>query len=118
MAGYSSITLMTSPVNMLLSAGGAELANSRRFVDLWDIERARVQFNSSANISVRIEYSKDYGDTWSTLIDEDSYVGSNPYASTWFALPPEVQANDVLLRAVGIGSGLLLTVNYVELSFG
>ena len=118
MAGYSSITLMTSPVTLTIGTSGTELANSRRFVDLWDIERARVQFNSSSSISVRIEYSKDYGSTWATLINEDSYVGYNPYASTWFALPPEVQANDVLLRAVGVGAGLFLTVNYVEVSFG
>ena len=118
MAGYSSITLLVAPVTITIGTSGTELANSRRYVDLWDIERGRVQFNSSAAISVRVEYSLDYGSTWAVLVPEDSYVGSNPYASAWFALPPEIKANDVLLRAVGVGSGLFLTVNYVEFSFG
>jgi hypothetical protein len=118
MAGYSSITLLVAPVTVTIGTSGTELTNSRRFVDLWDCQRGRVQFNSSSAISVRIEYSLDYGVTWAVLWPEGSYVGSNPYASGWFGIPEETKANDVLLRAVGVGSGLFLTVNYVEFSFG
>lgn len=116
-AGYSSCTLMTSAVTLTIGTSGTELANSRRLVDLWDCGRGRVQFNSSAAISVRVEYSLDYGATWATLIGAGAYAGSNPYTSTWFGLPDECKANDVMLRAVGVGTGLFLTVNYVQFDF-
>lgn len=114
---YSSITLLTSPATAILPVFGVELNNSRRFVDLYNRTRCRVQFNSSGAISVRVEYSLDFGNTWTTLLSEGSYSGTNPYVSSWTTLPEEVQANDVLLRTLGIGSGVLLTVNYVEFSF-
>lgn len=115
--GNSTGSSSTSkPITLTIGTSGTELSNSRRYVDLWDIERGRVQFNSSSAIRVHVYYSLDYGNTLFVLVPEDSYVGSNPYASAWFALPAEIKANNVLLRAVGIG--LFLTVNYVEFSFG
>lgn len=41
----------------------------------------------------------------------------NPYASGWQAIPDDAKVNDVLLRALGIGAGLLQTVNFVEMSY-
>lgn len=114
---YSGLTLLTNPVTPLISVGGGELADSRRFADLLDIEAARVQFKSSAVISARIEYSLDQGLSWHVLIPEDAYLGSNPYISGWWVIPEEARVNDVLLRVWGVGSGVLVTVAYVEMSF-
>jgi hypothetical protein len=117
MSGYSSVTLMSSAVTVTIGTSGTELANSRRILDLLDCSRGRVQFNSSAAISVRVEFSTDFGATWQTLIDANAYNGSNPYISTWFVLPDECKGNEIMLRAVGVGSGLFLTVNYVQFDF-
>jgi len=114
---YSGLTLVANPYTALILAVGTEIADSRRFADLIDVDAARVQFKSSSAISVRIECSVNNGATWATLVPEDSYMFSDPYLSTWFVIPEEAKKNDVLLRAVGVGSGVLLTVSYVEMSF-
>lgn len=117
MAGYSGLTLVTNPFSALIALGGTELTDSRRYADLWDIEAARVQYKSSGALQVRVEYSRDAGETWSTLIPDDSTSGNNPYVSPWHVIPDDARAADVLLRAVGVGSGLLTTISYVEMSF-
>ena len=117
MSIYSGLTLVTNAVSSVISLGGSEVNNSRRYADLVDIEAARVQFAATLSISVRVEYSLDAGITWATLVPEDSYVGSNPYISQWMVIPEEARANDVLLRALVIGTGLLTTVVFVEMSF-
>lgn len=116
-SSYGICPLMTAAVTVTIGTSGTELANSRKLVDLGGCERGRVQFNSSSAISVRVEYSIDYGATWATLIDAGEYAGSNPYVSVWFPLPDACKTSDVLLRAVGVGTGLFLTVNYVQFDF-
>ncbi len=117
MSGYSNLSLMTEPVTQLISVGGSELTDSRRYVDLWDCEAANCQFKSSAGMSVRVEYSLDDGGSWNTLVDESGYFGGNPYTKGWVVIPEESKQNDVLLRAIGVGIGLLTTVNFVEIGF-
>ena len=102
---------------MILAVGGTELSNSRRIVDLFGFEASRVQFQASATISVRVEYSLDGGATWNTLIAEGTEYGGNPYVSEWQTMPPEALDNDVLIRALAIGFGLLTSVDYVEFQF-
>lgn len=114
---YAGIMLLSDSNAQLLTLGGVELANTRRYVDLVGCEAARVQFNASSGISVRVEYSLDAGSNWSTLVSEDTYNGSNPYTSGWQAIADDAKANDVLLRGLGIGSGILTTVNYAQLEF-
>lgn len=117
MSAYSNLSLMTTAVSMLISVGGVELSDSRRYVDLLDCESSFCQFKSSDGISVRVEYSTDDDTTWSTLVDETGYSGGNPYTKGWVAIPDNSKNNGVLLRAIGIGIGLLTTVNFVEIGF-
>ena len=116
-AGYSSISLLPNAVTQLLALGGTELTNSRRVVDLYDCGRGRVQFAATAAISIRLEFSLDYGVTWVLLWPEGSYQGDSPYNSAWFVLPDECKAYDVTLRAIGVGSGRVQTVHYVQFDF-
>ena len=109
--------MLTQPVSQLLTIGGVELNDSRRLLDFEGIYTARVQFKGS--LSVRIEYSLDYGSTWATLLNEEpTYEGTNPYVGGWQAVPPEIgNWGDVTLRAMGVGTGLLTTVTYVQLDY-
>ncbi|MBA4285475.1 MAG: hypothetical protein C0434_08090 [Xanthomonadaceae bacterium] len=112
----NSLTLMSAPASQLLSLGGVELNSSRRFLDFEGISTVRVQFKGT--LLVRVEYSLDFGATWGTLVAEDTYEGANPYIGGWQQRPAEIgNWGDVLLRAIGIGSGLLTTVDYVELQY-
>lgn len=117
MATYSNISLVVEPQTFLFSASGVEITGSRRFVDLYGSQRARVQFSSSSNMSIAIEYQLEGQSTWNTLIPEDSYYGSNPYTSGWFALDEACKENNVLLRVLGYGSGLTVTINHVSLDW-
>lgn len=114
---FCSLTLMTEPVTTLLSLGGAELPDSRRYVDLYTFEACRWQYKASNTIDVRIDYSLDDGATWNTFADEYETVGSSPRLTAWQVIPDEAKVADVLLRAYAIGSGLLTTVNFVEFQF-
>jgi hypothetical protein len=111
---------MGNTASALLTVGGVELASSRRLMDLDDVQRARVQYRTNTStISVRIEFSLDGGTTWATLVAEDApnVKGTNPYVSAWQAIPIEAMTVDVLLRAFGMGAGLLVAVDYVELQY-
>lgn len=114
---FSSITLMCEPVTSLISLGGVELANSRRYVDFERAEGCRWQYVASNTIDVRLDYSLDNGITWQTLADEYETVGTSPRLTAWQTIPDEAKSCDVLLRAYAVGSGLLTTVNFVELHF-
>lgn len=117
MISFGSITLMTTPVQALLTIGGSELANSRRVMDLQPMEAARLQYTASATLDVRIEWSDDQGATWNTLIGEYSATGSSPRVSGWQTIPDASKEQEVLVRAYAVGSGLLTTVNFVELQY-
>ncbi len=117
MSSYSGLTLVTNPSSMLISLGGVELNDSRRYIDLVGIERARVQFKASAGMTLRVDYSNNDGSSWNTLIPETSYFGGNPFICDWLVIPEEAKQNNLLIRAVGIGVGLLTTISYVEMSF-
>ncbi len=113
----TSVTLMADAASSLLSIGGVELPNSRRVVDLADAEACRLQYAASASITVRVEYSDDWGATWYTLIDEYSMTGSNPRVSGWQVIPADAKEQEVTLRCWASGGGLLTTVNFVEFQF-
>jgi hypothetical protein len=111
-----SITLLTNSVSQLLTLGGVELSGSRRYLDFEGITTVRAQFRGA--LSVRIEYSLDFGDTWATLIPDEQYRGTDPYIGSWQAVPDEIgNWGDVMLRCLGIGSGLLVGVDYVEMQY-
>lgn len=114
---FSSITLMTEPVTALLSLGGSELNNSRRYVDLYTFEACRWQYDASQTIDVRIDYSLDDGATWQMFADEYDTGGSGPRLTAWQIIPDAAKVSDVLLRCFAVGSGLLTTVNFVEFQF-
>lgn len=109
------MTLLPSPVSQLLTIAGVELTNSRRFLDLTDVTTMSCQFQGS--LSVQIDASSDYGTTWETIIPATSYTGGNPYRCGWFGIPDDLRSDDTLIRAVGIGTGLLTTVTYVEVQY-
>ncbi len=113
----SSITLMVQPVTALLTLGGSELANSRRYVDLDNSDACRWQYDSSNGISVRVDYSLDYGATFQTLAAEYESIGASPRITAWQTIPDEAKRPDVLLRCFAIGAGLLTTVEFVEFQF-
>lgn len=117
MSSYSGLTLVANPFSLLISIGGTEVTDSRRYIDLLFTSRARLQFKASAGMTMRIEYSTDNGGSWSTLIPENSFFGGNPFICDWVVIPEEAKYNDVLVRAIGIGVGLLQTINYAEMSF-
>lgn len=115
-----SLHLMTAPTSQILTIGGVELTNSRRFIDLSEVDTIRVQFSGS--LSVQIDYSLDYGATWNTLVPATSYQGSGGLQiSEWQDITSlGLQAggySQALLRGIGIGSGLLTTVNFVEIQY-
>lgn len=111
-----SMSLLSNPVTQLLAVGGSELTGSRRYLDFEGVETLRIQFKGQ--MSVRVEYSLDFGITWAVLIAEETYSGPDPYLGRWQQKPDEL-ANwgDVLLRCIGIGAGLLVGVDYVELQY-
>lgn len=115
---YSGLTLLANAYSTLIATSGTELTDSRRYIDLSLAERVRCQFKATAGMTVRIDYSTDNGLTWLTLIPSDSYFGGNPFVCDWLPVPVAAQFDNVLVRAIGIGVGILTTVNYVELSFG
>lgn len=112
-----SIHLMPNPSSQLLTLGGVELTDSRKVLDFSGIETVRVQYKG--NLAVRIEYSLDWGNTWATLIPEDAFVvGNNPFVSGWLRVPDDLPIyGEVLLRCIGIGSGLVTTTTYVEMQY-
>ena len=114
---YVSMTLKGEASSTLISLGGTELPASRRIVDLQGFQACRHQYSASAGITVRIEYSDDWGSTWSTLVDEYSMNGMNPRVSGWQVIPNEAKEQEVILRAYAVGSGLLTTVDFVEFQF-
>lgn len=114
---FSSLTLMPQPVTSLLSLAGAELAGSRRYVDLDDAEACRWQYESSTGISVRVDYSLDYGVTFQTLAAEYETLGATLRVTAWQTMPADAKRGDVLLRCFAIGAGLLTTVSFVEFQF-
>lgn len=113
----TDMTLLANSVSSILSLSGTEVTGSRRYVDLLDCQAIRVQFKASASIQVRIEGSADDGSTWFTVLPEDNYSGVNPYISTWTVLPQQALVNNCLLRGIGIGTGLLVTVDYIEVQY-
>lgn len=114
---FSSLTLMPQPVTSLLSLAGAELAGSRRYVDLDDAEACRWQYDASTGISVRVDYSLDDGSSWQTLAAEYETRGSSPRLTAWQTMPDDAKRADVLLRCFATGAGLLTTVSFVEFQF-
>lgn len=114
---FSSVTLLTEPVTSLLSLGGSELTNSRRYIDFDNADGCRWQYVSSNTIDVRIDYSLNNGATWQTMVDEYETLGTSPRLTAWQVIPEEARTVDVLVRAYAIGSGLLTTVNFVEFQF-
>lgn len=114
---FSSITLMLNPVTALLSIGGAELNDSRRYVDLITFEACRWQYQASQSIDVRIDYSLDDGSTWQMMADEFETVGTSPRLTAWQIIPDDAKTADILLRAYAVGGGLLTTVDFVEFQF-
>lgn len=113
----SDLTLIANPASLVIAGAGTELTDSRRYVDLLDRQAVRVQFKATLGISVRVEYSLDEGASWAALVSEDAYVGSNPYVSGWQVIPDEARTVNVLLRALGLGGGVLTTVNFVEMQY-
>lgn len=114
---YASTLLLAQSVTQLLQLGGVELSSSRRYVDFTGLEAVRWQYGSSASIDVRVDYSLDDGATWAVLADEYETSGTNPRITAWQVLPDAAKVDDVLLRAVGVGAGLLTTVNFVDLQY-
>lgn len=117
MSIYGSMTVMAHPVSQLLSGGGTELNDSRRWVDVSDCQYARSQYSSSGSITVRIEYYIELDDSWATLVSEDNAIGTDPIASSWQEIPLEAKGADILIRCLAMGGGLLTAVNYVELQY-
>lgn len=112
-----SMTMLLQPVSSLITIGGAEVALTRRYVDLCDVEAMRLQYNCSDSIDVRVEYSIDYGGSWNTLIPEYGMIGGNPKSSCWQTIPEDCHIPDVILRVYATGSGILTTINFVEIQF-
>lgn len=114
---FSSVTLMTEPTTSLISLGGSELPNSRRYVDLDNADGCRWQYTATNTIDVRLDYSIDDGTTWNMFVDEYETLGSSPRLTAWQVIPDEAKTVDVLLRAYATGAGLLTTVQFVEFQF-
>lgn len=113
----TSITLMSDAYSELISVGGAELPNSRRVVDLGDAQACRVQYTASNSITVRIEWSDDWGVTWHTLVPEYGMQGTNPRVSAWQVIPADALEDEVTIRAFAVGGGLITSVNFVEFQY-
>lgn len=116
---YSTLNLLASPVSQLITVGGVELNNARRFIDSAGLKTMRLQFD--ANLAVRLDYSTDYGATWSTLIPAPTTQGAGPYVTEWqdvsWLNSGGVEFAQVLIRPFAVGSGLLTTVNFVQVDF-
>lgn len=112
-----SIHLMANPSSQILTLGGVELTDSRKVLDFAGIETIRLQYKG--NLAVRVEYSLDWAASWYTLIPEDAFlVGNNPFVTGWLRVPDDLPTyGEVLLRCIGIGSGLLTTTTYVEMQY-
>jgi len=112
-----SIHLMANPSSQLLTLGGVELTDSRKVLDFAGIETVRLQYKG--NLAVRVEYSLDWGASWDTLIAENTFlVGNNPFVTGWLRVPDDLPIyGEVLLRCIGIGSGLVTTTTYVEMQY-
>ncbi len=95
---YQSTVLVSETVSQLLSLGGAELTNSRRYVDLTDNDAIRWQ-------------------SWADLASEYGSTGTAPIVTAWQTIPDDCKADDVLLRAWAVGTGLLTSVNFVEVKY-
>jgi hypothetical protein len=113
---YQTTNLLTDTVSQLISLGGIELSNSRRYVDLTECDAVRYQYGASNSIIVRLDFSVDFGQSWQTLVDEYAVLGTSPRITAWQTLPDDSRTCDVLLRAVAIGSGLLTSVNFIEVN--
>lgn len=116
-SGQSSTNLLSQVFTGVLSAVAAELANTRRFVDMRGTRRGRIQFNSTVSVTLGIEFSRDYGATWGALASPVTYSGGNPYLSDWIDIPNTAKYDGVLLRVIGIGAGIVATLTYIQLDF-
>ena len=117
MAATQNITLLSDSTSSVLSVGGGELPASRRYVDLSTANEARIQFQASNGMQVRVEYSTDGGATFGTLFPEDATFGSSPNFGRWMTIPPDAKTDSTLVRCIAIGTGLLVTIYFVELQY-
>lgn len=117
MSTFGTMTVLPNPISYLIALAGTEVTGSRRWIDLSDCQYGMVQYSASLSISVRIEYSKDLGVTWSTLVPEDNRLGTDPICSGWWNLPDLCRSQMILIRAFSLGTGVLTTISFVEFSY-
>lgn len=115
MSGFTSLALMTTSLSITLLGIGVELTNSRRYIDLSDASLCRLQYNSTTQMSIEIDYSLDGGNTWAIMVPSTTYVtGTGPWISSWVPIPKTaIGVGDVLIRAFGFGS-FLNSIDFVE----
>lgn len=111
-----SLSLMPVPVSVSLTALPTAIAGSQRILDLTDAQTISLQF-SAVGVQIIIQGSLDWGATWTTLVPADNYMGVNPYRTGWWNIPPAMQADNVLIQAQGVGTGVIVVISYVELQY-
>lgn len=113
----NSISLIAESFTQLISLGGVELPNSRRYLDLETFQAVRWQYQASSGLVVRLDYSTDDGATFIPLVDEYQTFGSGLRCTSWQVIPEPENKSQIMLRGFAIGSGLLTTVNFVQVDF-
>lgn len=98
-----TLLLSESGVSITPDLSGVEIANTRRVVNFHGQNFVRLHVDSSiTTITIRVEYSLNDGQAWSTLVSFATLQSTAPSVSSWITIPQEAKV-EVLLRALGVG---------------